>query len=221
MTLDDPFIGDIVRRAGYAPQIDIDTTGVVARARRRRELRRSVGTGSALTVMVFGLIMATGGSPNPGQGALSAASAWEPPKWLVEETTLRAAVREELQTCMDSKGWNVTMDEWGGAAEPFRSTDELERFSSDRDACVAHTAEVLPRTSVEPSVSAYERDLVTRRCFEAQGYEMPAPPTEAQYEAGAEADPYLDPAVGGLPQSTYEQLRVACPEPWSFPAPAH
>lgn len=218
MKNDEAFIQEIVERASHAPSIDVDTTGVVARAARRRVIRRSVASASALAAIAFATVMVTGLPSWRSEPAPAATASWEPPAWLAEETALRAAVRQELQTCMDAKGWDVTMDEWGGAAEPFASQERWERFAADRDSCVVHVAEVVPTTERAPAVSAYERDLVTRQCVAAQGHELAAAPSEAQYEQGAPADPFDDPALGGLSQGSLDQLRAACPERWTFPA---
>lgn len=217
MKSDELFIHDIVERAAYAPSIDVDTTGVVAGAVRHRKIIRSLVSGGALAAIAFAAVAVTGLPQWTSEPVPAASSTWEPPAWLSQETALREAVRQELQTCMDTKGWEVTMDESGGAAEPFDSQERLDSFGRDRDDCLVHVAEVVPRTEEVPAVSAYERDLVTRQCVEAQGYEVDAAPSEAQDQRGATADPYDDPALRGLSQRAFDQLRATCPERWSFP----
>lgn len=144
---------------------------------------------------------------------------WDPPAWLAEEVAARATVRGDLQTCMDARGWELTMDEWGGAAEPFTSPGDLERFGVDRDACLGLVVDALPADARGPAVPAYDRDLTTWYCLRAQGYDLAPAPSREEYERGADLTPYLDPALAGMTRAPLAALHDVCPDRWSLPVP--
>ena len=214
------FLQDIVRRAESAPAIHVDTSEVVSAARRRRRATRSVAGVSAMALIAVVAATVTGMPAWRWESPPASAPVWAEPAWLADEIALRAAVREELQSCMDGKGWDVTMDEWGGAAEPFDRGAALATFGADRDDCLVTVADAVPGATAVPPVSAYERDLVTRECVEARGYDLRVAPSEVEYRGGAVVDPYEDPALSGISKAEGAELRAACPERWTFPVPS-
>lgn len=171
-----------------------------------------------------------------------ASGQWTAPAWMASQKQEVEQFVDRLQTCMDNKGWNLTMDEFGGMAEPFTSDEELNRAVNDSDACLADLGfdmDVVASTTVTEKQlrEDYQRDIDTYQCLVNAGLKMQDPPTEDVYvenglslyndevsAEGADLDqtwlPYLDPAVLSVGEDDLERLRVNCPERWSLASAA-
>ncbi|MFC4613442.1 hypothetical protein ACFO3K_01830 [Cellulomonas algicola] len=154
---------------------------------------------------------------------------WKPPAWFAEQAREREEVAAKMQTCMDAKGWTVTLDEYGGAAEPFTSEDEANRFSEDSMACQEEAGRRLGALTEDELREAYTRDVDTMMCLRNEGFDMADPPTVDTYVESRLADPppddlwvpYTDPAVqgalesGSLSADGLVELERTCPQNWS------
>lgn len=144
----------------------------------------------------------------------------------------QASARDEfvlgLQGCLDSKGWTVTVDQFGGAAESFSSQEESDRFTVDRDDCIDGLGFGIPaggKPTIADAENRYEQEVSIRECLLAQGIEMEQePPAKDVFvEQVVNPDPdelgwwaYLDPAVLALDEDEVTQLKDLCPEPFIF-----
>jgi hypothetical protein len=151
---------------------------------------------------------------------------------MAEQAQLREEFVARLQSCMNVRGWHLTVDESAGFAEPFDSLEELERAGADRDQCLEEQG-IDPTAASGPSTEAalremYRYDVDTHECLVARGLRLErTPPSVDQYiEDGLASQsgesvadpwwPYGDPAVLALLETDVAELRVTCPERWSF-----
>jgi hypothetical protein len=137
-----------------------------------------------------------------------------------------------LQACMDGRGWQLTVDESAGFAEPFASQAEAERAGGDRDACLVEqgidTSFVSQPLTAETLREMYRYDVDTHACLVAQGVDLERrPPSVDRYveeglaaQSGEPVDdpwwPYGDPALLALGQQDVAALQEVCPERWTF-----
>lgn len=159
-------------------------------------------------------------------------TSWSAPQWMAEQKQMEEQFVLNLQSCMDSKGWSLTVDSAGGFLEPFSSTDEMERAKVDGDACLNEQG-IDPSFLSEPLTDAslrkmYTYDVDTYDCLVAQGIKMQnKPPSEDVYveqalaaQSGIETPdswwPYGDEVFTSLNESQVKELKESCPERWTF-----
>lgn len=158
-------------------------------------------------------------------------SAWTAPEWMAEQAQAREEFTVQLQSCISSKGWELTVDESGGFVEGFDSETEMERAKQDSDACLLEQG-IDPSTfdtiTEEELRVMYKYDQDTYECLVAQDVEMERdfPSVDTYVEQGLRAGdsqddeevwtPYLDQGVLSLPQEKLAQVQQSCPERWGF-----
>ncbi|MEN0128903.1 MAG: hypothetical protein AAGC49_05635 [Brevundimonas sp.] len=133
--------------------------------------------------------------------------AYTPPAWMAQQAQLREETKAKLQSCMDAKGWHKTIDEWGGAAEPFTGADQAAQnasFMRDSNACSVDAGRPTVAT-VDDVRAQYQGELDIAQCLRSLGFEVPpAPPRDVWVEqamAPAQTDVTVDgnaPAVSRL-----------------------
>lgn len=135
---------------------------------------RLVGA-AALTALTAALAAGctTSAEPEP-------AAAFTPPTWFAQQAQEREERRTLLQACIARSGWNVTMDEFGGAAEPFTDEAEVARFGADRDACLVELGLPAgpPELTVDDLHEFYRGNVDTLACLRDQGFPLEDPPSE-------------------------------------------
>lgn len=154
---------------------------------------------------------------------------WVEPGWMAEQVQAREQFVLDLQSCMDSKGWDLTVDEYGGSAEPFESAAEAERARDDTDECILDLGYDLTgfdeERTVDDSRARYQQELDVYHCLRHQGVVMEQePPSEEifveQRLSGGTSEqmwwPYGDPGVLELGTERVAELHQVCPEPWVF-----
>lgn len=174
-------------------------------------------------------LLAAGCTAHPDEA--SDASAWEEPAWMAEQEQQREQFVATLQACMDSAGWNVTVDGDAGFVEPFSDRDELDRAIADSNTCLAEqgidpsTYETLTETELR---TMYPYDVDTYECLVAQGIDMqerpPSVDTYVEQGLATLSDdneetgwwPYGDPALLSITPDEAAALQQACPERWTF-----
>jgi hypothetical protein len=232
MTNDDDFATHLRERiAVIAPDVNVDTSAVVPRGRRRRRTTGLASLAAVGVVLVGGGWVASAASTvnHPPAGE---SEQWTAPAWFAEQAAERAAFRDNLQECVDARGWQVTVNEWGGGSE-FRFADqaEVDRFVADVEECSAalgrHGASGFDDSDDPDALTRYLYPMLvdTWECVVHQGYDVPPPPSEdelvRQYAGGAPDsgepiwDPYGDLSKDGL--MTVErmaELETTCPLPW-------
>lgn len=152
---------------------------------------------------------------------------------MAEQAQQMDAFLPTLQACMDSRGWNLTMDESSGVLEPFSSDDEMYRARADSDSCLREQG-IDPHQFDNPLTETqlrtrYGYDVDTYQCLVAQGLRMEQqPPSEDVYVERALASsagtddgaaswwPYFDPAVDSLGRERIAELELVCPARWTF-----
>lgn len=154
---------------------------------------------------------------------------WEEPGWMAEQADMRERFTVDVQSCMDSKGWELTVDSYGGFAEPFSSPEEREHAASDRNACLEQLGYDISTFDEAPSrdtlSSLYDRYLDTYECLVHEGVEMEQEPPskevwiEARLSGGEAWTPHLDDGVVLAGEERYAELEQLCPEPWPFAIP--
>ena len=181
-----------------------------------------------IAVIVGGMcVVATVGlagcvSPGPAPSA-----SWVNPPWVAQQAAEREEYRSQLQSCMNGKGWDVTLNQYGGVDEPFTSNDEVTRFVSDTEQCrvsMGYPA-VSGTATLDELKQNYSQLLDTRACLVAHGVNM-APPAQSEdawveaSQAGVELGyvwhPYNDPALLALSMDEQNALEALCPQPWSM-----
>lgn len=218
------------RYVASVPDPDVDTSVVVPRARGRR--RRSLGSGGVGLLVASGLVWAgfpgmLAWSSANNQVAAATNDAWQRPAWFAEHTLLRETYRDQLQSCLNDRGWEVTVDLNIGVVEPF-TREELERFKPDKQACVEELGiPDSPTTWTADSLrERYTMDLDTWQCLRQQGFELEQPPTEEAYVeqmlavyrgegAGPAATwyPYEEWQLRSLTGPELEEMELTCPLP--------
>jgi hypothetical protein len=175
-------------------------------------------------------LVVAGCAPSPTTPAPDAS--WSEPGWVAEQAQRAEQFVVRLQACMDGRGWQLTVDESAGFAEPFASQAEAERAGADRDACLVEqgidTSFVSEPLTAETLRAMYRYDVDTHACLVAQGVELERrPPSVDRYvEEGLAAQagepvgdpwwPYGDPALVPLGQQAIAELQEVCPERWTF-----
>jgi len=148
-------------------------------------------------------------------------SSWTDPPWVAEQAAQREEYRAALQSCLDGKGWHVTVNLDGGIDEPLTS-DEYSQFMADQGACrqsMGLSAEGIPATLDELKVN-YSQWLDVRNCFIAHGVQMGPPQSEDAWLDAAQSGggdlwlPYSDPALEALSMDEQDALKALCPQPW-------
>lgn len=182
-----------------------------------------------LAVPALVALLATGCAPSPTSAP---AASWAEPGWMAEQAQRAEQFVVRLQACMDGRGWQLTVDESAGFAEPFASQAEAERAGSDRDLCLVEqgvdTSFLSEPLTAESLAAMYRYDVDTHACLVAQGIELERrPPSVDRYvEEGLAAQsgepvrdrwwPYGDPALVPLEQQELAELQEVCPERWTF-----
>lgn len=180
-------------------------------------------------ILVAGCLVLTACDSGPQEGPT--VETWVEPAWFAEQAQQREGYQASLQSCFDSKGWDLTFNPDGGAHEPMSEAD-YPRFDADLEAC--HTALGLQASGLafteDDLRNWYRMDLDTVACLRHEGHDVAEPPSEDAYveasltsQAGGKPDsealwggPYLDQAVLELPASARDALRQACPERWAL-----
>lgn len=205
-----------------APDVDVDTSIVVRGGRRRWRATVLGGVAATTLVLAGGGWLATAALPTTAPRPASPSDGWTAPAWFAEQAEERAVFRAQLQACMDGRGWDRTVDEWGGEPRGFSTHEEVDRFMADVDDCSRSlgrdVGDVDPETALR---NRYPMLVDTWECVVHEGYDVPPPPSEdelvRQYrttDPGADADawnPYgdLDPRL-----MSWEELERTCPLPW-------
>jgi len=154
---------------------------------------------------------------------------WVEPEWMAEQEQQREQFVIDLQSCMDARGWNLTVDEYGGSSEPFESAEEAERAREDTDECLLDLGYDLAGFGEERTVAdfreRYQQELEIYRCLRHEGVAMEHdPPTEdvfiEQHLSGGDSTQvwwtYGDPGVLELGAEAVAELQQSCREPWVF-----
>lgn len=154
---------------------------------------------------------------------------WVEPEWMAEQAQEREQFVIDLQSCMEAKGWNVTVDEYGGSLEGFESANEAERARDDTDECILDLGYDLAGFEEERTVdeirARYRQELDVYHCIRHKGVAMEQePPSEdvfiEQHLSGETSEQtwwaYGDPEVIELGAAEVADLQQVCPEPWVF-----
>jgi len=134
---------------------------------------RSLGV-AALALAVAALTAACSSDDDGG----AAAPAYTAPAWFAQQAQDREQARNALQSCLDGKGWTVTVNEFGGADEPFSDDVELTRYHADMVDCRASVGLSDRAPTREQAEQAYHGMLDTAACLRAQGFEVSGAPSE-------------------------------------------
>ena len=232
MTNDDDFATHLRERiAVIAPGVSVDTSAVVPRGRRRRRVAGLASVAATGVVLAGGAWVASAASDvnNPPAGEPS--EQWTAPAWFAEQAAERASFRANLQECVDARGWQITVNEWGGSEHWFADEAEMDRFVADVDECSA----ALGRTGASGFVDDNDDDpdaltrylypmlVDTWECVVNRGYDVPPPPSEdelvRQYAPGSHEPvwtPYGDLSAGDglMTAERMADLEITCPLPW-------
>ncbi|MFF1530922.1 FtsX-like permease family protein [Cellulomonas sp. NPDC058312] len=165
-------------------------------------------------------LVVAGCAPSPTTPAPDAS--WSEPGWMAEQAQRAEQFVVRLQACMDGRGWQLTVDESAGFAEPFASQAEAERAGADRDACLVEqgidtsfvseplTAETLTTAA---GVAGRRRDLGRQRALGASRSAIVALVVLQSAVAGAAG------AVAGTAAGTLLVLQTSGRVlPWGFAA---
>jgi hypothetical protein len=224
MTSDQDFAAHLRDRLEViAPDVGVDTSVVVRGGRRRQRVTALVSVAATSLVLAGGAWVAASAvqvqTPPPG----GSTDEWTAPAWFAEQAEQREAFRTSLQACVDARGWEITIDEWGGGDHGFTEKSELDRFVADVDDCSRslgrHVGDVDPDTTTR---NFYPLLVDTWECVVHLGYDVPPPPSEdelvRQYETDGSSGPIWTPygelmeRLGTAPDR--EELEVTCPQPW-------
>ena len=155
------------------------------------------------------------------------AISYERPAWMAEQAQRQEEHRSQLQSCVSSKGWDVTITPEGGVEEPFTEAD-YARYEIDRTACRAE-AGLDDGNNVRLDAARlgeiYDRQVDTWECLRAEGYPVAEPPSKELYvESSLAAQngdssvngwwPYGDAVFEEMAEAEYNRLQAECPEPW-------
>lgn len=178
-------------------------------------------------VAVLGIVVMVAGCQSTGTGP--EAHDWQEPGWMAEQADMRERFTVDVQSCMDSKGWELTVDSYGGFAERFSSQEEREHAAADRDACLEDlgydTSMFDEAPGQEALATLYDRYIDTYECLVHEGVEMEREPPakdvwiEARLSGGGPWTPHLDDGVVLAGEERYAELEQLCPEPWPFALP--
>ena len=224
MTSDQDFAAHLRDRLEViAPDVGVDTSVVVRGGRRRRRMTALV------SVAATSLVLAGGGwavasvaqvqTPRP----VGSTDEWIAPAWFAEQAEQREAFRTSLQACVDARGWEITVDEWGGGDHGFTDESELDRFVADVDDCSRSLGRHVGDVDSETTTRRFYPMLVdTWECVGHLGYDVPPPPSEdelvRQYETDGSSEPVWTPygelmdSPSAVPNSA--ELEATCPQPW-------
>jgi len=108
----------------------------------------------------------------------AAAPAYTAPAWFAQQAQDREQARAALQACLDGKGWKVTVNEFGGADEPFSDDAELTRYHADMVDCRASVGLSDQAPTQQQAEQAYHGMLDTAACLRAQGFQVSDAPSE-------------------------------------------
>jgi len=186
-----------------------------AHMRTKASKRIAVFTSGMCVVATVGLAGCVSPGPAPS-------SSWVNPPWVAQQAAEREEYRSQLQSCLDGKGWHVTVDLNGGIAEGFTDKAEMARVSDDFTACrvsMGYSPYGTPQTLDDLKLN-YSQLLDTRACLVARGLDMAPPPSEDAWIEGTQANtyvwhPYYDPAFTALSMDEQNALEALCPQPWS------
>lgn len=183
----------------------------------RKPIVQFIGGALTVGVLVTGC-QATASAPEP--------TAWEEPAWMAEQAEMREQFTVDVQACMDAKGWELTVDSYGGFAERFDTREELNRASADRNDCVEEAGYSVDffddELSREALSTLYDKHTDTYECLLHEGVEMEETPPakEAWIENMLQGQeswiPHLDAAVVLAGEQRAAELKELCPAPWPF-----
>lgn len=211
-----------------------DLRGVVSgdvppatRIGRRRRTAALTGVSGVVIVACLGLAACSDGGEAEG-------TEWTEPAWFAEQAREREEIATILQECMDAKGWDVQVDEYGGIdanLAPF--PDDGAQLVADMTACY----DQIPSTYKVTVDAAYYHDVLypqqvdVYHCLVNQGIDVSAPPPVDIWVEDMLADkpdpdlwiawndgwvaPYLDDGTHGYDDLV--QLEVVCPQPYIAP----
>jgi hypothetical protein len=164
----------------------------------------------------------SGGDDTDAQPAYTA------PAWFAEQAQEREEYRTALQSCLDGKGWKVTVNRDGGIDESFQG-DEIERIHVDVDTCRVSmgfpASDDLPPQDEASLRRQYAMLVDTATCLRAQGVDVADPPSEDTWvdtslqgtdeQKQHQWHPYDDPAWAKVPEDRVAELERTCPQPWA------
>lgn len=224
MTSDQDFAAHLRDRLDViAPDVGVDTSVVVRGGRRRARVTVLAGVAAAGLVLAGGGWLAASVVQVPAPPAGGSTDGWTAPAWFAEQAEQREAFRTGLQACVDARGWETTVDEWGGGDRAFTDSSELDRFVADVDDCSTslgrHVGDVDPETTTR---NMYPMLVDTWECVVHLGYDVPPPPSEdelvRQYRTDVTSGPVWTP-YGDLMErpgavADPAELEATCPQPW-------
>ncbi|HLS15659.1 MAG TPA: hypothetical protein VK095_14205 [Beutenbergiaceae bacterium] len=151
---------------------------------------------------------------------------WTEPSWVAEQRAEQEEYMTSLQSCVEGRGWNVTITPEGGVEEPF-DNDEVDDWEEDKFACLESLGyDAEPTYDEERIRLLYSRLIDTRECLVTHGHDLPAPQDEETYventlrlmqEGDAGGDiwhPYNHDSFHELDREELEELEAQCPQPW-------
>src|SRR5690625_985349 len=152
---------------------------------------------------------------------------WTEPSWVAEQRAEQEQYMTSLQTCVEGRGWNVTITPEGGVEEPF-DNDEVEDWEEDRSECLDSLGYDDELAQDEDRIRLlYSRLVDTHECLVAHGYEdLPEPQDEeifvevslrAAQEDEAQVErwnPYFHESFYDVSQDEVEEIEKQCPAPW-------
>lgn len=224
MTSDQDFAAHLRDRLEViAPDVAVDTSIVVRGGRRRQRVTALVSVAATSLVLAGGGWVAASFAQVQTPPAGGSTDEWTAPAWFAEQAEQREAFRTSLQACVDARGWEVTVDEWGGGDQGFTEKAELDRFVADVDDCSRslgrHVGVVDSETTTR---NLYPMLVDTWECVVHLGYDVPPPPSEdelvRQYETDGASGPIWTPygdlmeRAGAVADSA--ELEATCPQPW-------
>lgn len=126
---------------------------------------------------------------------------------------------QAVAACLREKGWLVVIHD-GGVGPSSLPEEQVKAYTSDMTACMSEFERDVPSPTLDRSqmVELYRKELATRECLAAQGYESPAaPPSEATYVAAlasGSAPPWMAyDAVGQVALEEFRRIERLCPQP--------
>lgn len=214
MSTDDDFPGRLLARLdALAPAIEVDTSGVIAGARRRR---RGTLIGSAATILLVasGVAWAAaatpGVAPEPADGTFI--NGWQRPAWMDEEAELRAEYYAAFQACVDAKGLDYTVDDPNDAL----STRDTEKLQGVLDCQAQLGGDPFDWTATDDSAREfYGRQVDVAQCLSHLGFDIDVPLTEEEWLG--EVRRLL--AVSGAP--VWVAWRAYPDDPWMYSTDAN
>jgi hypothetical protein len=160
---------------------------------------------------------------------------WQEPAWFADQAREREEVKAVLQECMDSKGWGVPVDEYGGIDVNLVDLPDPQAIIDDMDECYKEIPSKY-RVTIDASYLRnvlYGQQVDVYECLVAHGVTPePPPPVDVFVETYLSNDPdessdmwipwggdwtekfFEDPANSGAALAALER---ECPQPYVAP----